>query len=30
YDLFLGWPLKKPRELQTAHTTYGFQLAYQL
>ncbi|EGO65233.1 ShlB/FhaC/HecB family hemolysin secretion/activation protein [Acetonema longum] len=30
YDLFAGWPLSKPKEFETAHTTYGFQLVYQL
>lgn len=29
YDIFLGWPLHKPDNLKTAHTTFGFNIAYQ-
>jgi len=30
YDIFVGWPLKKPKDFTTANPTYGFQLVYQL
>jgi hemolysin activation/secretion protein len=30
YDVFVGWPLNKPGGYKTAHTTYGFQLAYRI
>lgn len=30
YDLFAGWPLRKPAGFTTASTTYGFQLVYSL
>lgn len=30
YDVFVGWPLRKPDGFQTATPTLGFQLVYQL
>ncbi len=30
YDIFVGWPLKKPAGFTTAGTTCGFELTYQL
>ena len=30
YDVFVGWPLRKPQSLRTASPTFGFQLVYQL
>jgi hemolysin activation/secretion protein len=30
YDVFVGWPLKKPQELKTASPTYGFYAIHQI
>lgn len=30
YDVFVGYPLKKPDEFKTATPTYGFQMIYQI
>lgn len=29
YDVFAGWPLKKPETFKTANRVYGFQITYQ-
>lgn len=30
YDAFMGWPLYRPKDFQTANVCYGFQISYSL
>lgn len=29
YDVFTGWPIKKPKDFKTANQVFGFQINYQ-
>lgn len=30
YNIYVGWPIKKPKDLETASTMFGFQLVHQI